>query len=155
MVLDANDRTSGILAPHIDTIASERATLLTIMLQQFRLAHKSLPASLLELTDDDPSNTLIYQDPWSGAPFFYTNKTAGHAVRIWGSFNTPDAVVGSALLASTGWPALSFDSMFGQIAHTEPIELYELPPSVVLFVGPFDPVDWRLKQIATSVTTIP
>ena len=155
VVLDANDRTSGILAPHIDTIASERATLLTIKLQQFRLAHKTLPASLLELKDDDPSNTLIYQDPWSGAPFFYTNQTAGHAVRLWGGFKSPDAARGSALLASTGWWALNFHSMFGQIAHTEPIEVYELPPAVVLFVGPNDPVDWRLKQIATSVKTIP
>ena len=140
---------------HIDTIASERATLLTILLQQYRLDHGSFPESLLDLPKQDGPPRLIPTDPWTGAPFFYTATVQKPSLMLGNTVTSPRVTSAQPLLCSAGSSGLSLDSYFAEPSGTDPIDIYSLPPNVVLFLGLADEVDWRFREIATSVTVFP
>jgi len=141
-------------APHIDTIASERATLLTIKLQQYRLEHSEFPESLMDLLDD-PMNSQMFTDPYTGSPFFYTPKVVDKLVRT--DFarvsHRPEIfVTGGRILACFGPRYSDLDSVFRQTGDADGVVYLQLPPNLILFVGLHDRLDWRLEQIATPVT---
>ncbi len=140
---------------HIDTIASERATLLTIRLQQYRIAHSAFPESLLELLDDNRWNSQMLVDPWTGAPFVYTPKAVDEPVRtnFTHTLNKPEiGVVGGRILACLPPYGTRLDSVFRHTWDNETAVYLQLPPNLILFVGTHDPLDWRLTHIAAPVT---
>lgn len=145
---------NGLYAKDVATVASERATLLTIKLQQYRLANGKFPETLLELLDDNRTNYLLYEEPWSGNPFIYLKQTSGQYAQF---RNHGQATVstGSAVLAShDAWISNTRLPMFS--LQPEGIaDVLELPANLVLFIGTPDPIDWRLKQIATSQKLVP
>ena len=158
LVAESDNIATNVSIPHIDTIASERATLLTIMLQQYRLAHGTFPDSLVSLLDPpngDPSNTRIQTDPWTGGPFLYA--ATGHELPLKLHFGrtSPRITPAQPLLYSAGGYGLSLQSYFATPSMSEPTEMYKLPPNVVVVLGLSDNVDWRIGQIATSVTVFP
>ena len=150
-----SDDFSHVFNQHIDTIASERATLLTIMLQQYRLAHGKFPdslVSLLELPNGNPSNTIIQTDPWTGGPFLYTATGHSSPLKLQLGLKAPRVTPAQPLLFSTGNFGLSLQSYIATPLINEPTEMYKLPPNVVVFLGLSDEVDWRIGQVATTVT---
>jgi hypothetical protein len=144
---------------HIDTIASERATLLSIKLQQYRLAHSAFPESLLKLLDENRWNSQMLIDPYTGAPFFYTPNVVEKSVRtdFTPVLRKPEVVVtGGRILACLDGSFSSFYRVFHLTWDEESAIHLQFPPNLILFVGLHDPLDWRLQQIATPVTpTIP
>ena len=54
----------------VDTVAADRATLLSILLHQHRLAHGQFPALLSEMRAlDETAFAAMVTDPWSGSQF--------------------------------------------------------------------------------------
>ena len=158
LAAESDHITNNVFMQHVDTIASERATLLTIMLQQYRLVHGQFPdslVSLLDLPNGDPSSTIIQTDPWTGGPFLYA--ATGHKLPLKLHFGPTSLRITPAqpLLFSAGGYGLRFQSYFASPSLSEPSEMYKLPPNVVVFLGLSDDVDWRIGQIATSVTVLP
>ncbi len=151
-VFESGHNANNASIPHVDTIASERATLLTIMLQQYRLAHGKFPDSLLDVSHGDPSITRIQTDPWTGAPFFYAANGCNSAIKLSFSNTSPRVTPAQPLLYSAGGYGFSLQSYFAISSIREPTEMYKLPPNVIVFLGLSDNVDWRIGQIATSVT---
>lgn len=155
LVVESENNVNNVLIQHVDTIASERATLLTIMLQQYRLAHGKLPDNLLDLPDGDPANTRIQTDPWTGGPFFYAAAGCRSPLKLHFGRTSPRVTPSQPLLYSAGGYGFSFQSYVATPSMNEPIEMYKLPPNVVVFLGLSDNVDWRIGQIATPVTVFP
>ena len=158
LVSESENNVNNVSIPHIDTIASERATLLTIMLQQYRLAHGTFPDSLVNLLDlpnGDPSNNRIQTDPWTGAPFFYAANGCKSPLKLHLGRTSPRITPAQPLLYSAGGYGLSLQSHFETPSLSETTEMYKLPPNVVVFLGLSDDGDWRIGQIATSVTAVP
>ncbi len=146
---------NDVFRRHIDTIASERATLLTIMLQQYRLAHGEFPGSLvslLELPNGNPSNTIIQRDPWTGGPFLYAATGHSSPLKLQLGLKAPHVTPAQPLLFSTGNFGSNLQSYIATPLINEPTEMYKLPPNVVVFLGLSDEVDWRIGQVATTVT---
>lgn len=158
LVAESDTVANNVCIPHIDTIASERATLLTIMLQQYRLAHGTFPDSLVNLLDlpnGDPSNNRIQTDPWTGAPFFYAATGYKSPLKLHLGPTSPRITPAQPLLYSAGGYGFSLRSYLATPSVSEATEMYKLPPNVVVFLGLSDNVDWRIGQIATSVTVVP
>lgn len=66
------DSNNPVLHMLVDTVAAERATLLSILLHQHRLTHGQFPALLAELRAlDDQAFAALITDPWSGSPFLW------------------------------------------------------------------------------------
>jgi hypothetical protein len=157
-VAESDSIANNGLIQHVDTIASERATLLTIMLQQYRLTHGKFPdslVSLLDLPNGDPSNHRIQTDPWTGGPFLYAATGHKLPLKLNPGRTSPCVTPAQPLLYSTGGYGLSLQSYFATPSLKEPIEMYKLPPNVVVLLGLSDNVDWRIGQIAESVTAVP
>ena len=149
---------NNVFIYHIDTVASERATLLTIMLQQYRLAHGKFPdslVSLLELPNGNPSNTIIQTDPWTGGPFLYTATGHESPLKLQLGLKSPRVTPAQPLLFASGNYGWSLQSYIATPLMSEPTELYKLPPNVIVFLGLSDEVDWRIGQVATTVTVLP
>ena len=149
---------NNVFIQHVETIASERATLLTIMLQQYRLTHGRFPdslVSLLDLPNGDPSSTRIPTDPWTGGPFLYAATGHKSPLKLQLGLTSPRITPAQPLLFSAGNYGLSLQSYFATPSMSEPTEMYKLPPNVVVFLGLSDNVDWRIGQVATSVTAVP
>jgi|GEM_PF-1228751 len=142
---------SFYIAPQIDTIASERATLLTIMLQKYRIAHGKFPESLIDLKLDGPANNGIQTDPWTGASFFYAPPNHTPPLRLKYNTETPPVTLGQPLLFTPGGSGASLQTYVPQPAKNGPVEMYKLPANVILFLGLNDAVDWRYSQVATTV----
>ena len=151
-ILSCHDFESYYIVPQIDTIASERATLLTIMLQKYRIAHGKFPESLIDLKLDGPANNLIQTDPWTGASFFYAAPNHTPPLRLRWNTEAPPVTFGQPLLFTPGGSGLSVNSYVPPPAETGPVEMYKLPANVVLFLGLNDAVDWRYSQVTTTVT---
>ncbi len=152
VILSANGIESYYIVPQIDTIASERATLLTIMLQKYRIAHGKFPESLIDLKLDAFWDNLILPDPRTGSPFFYVASDHTPPLRLRWNTEAPPVTFGQPLLFTPGGSGLSVNSYVPPPAETGPVEMYKLPANVVLFLGLNDAVDWRYSQVATTVT---
>ena len=100
-------------------------------------------------------NSQMFPNPYSGAPFFYTPRVVDKPVRIdmirvW---HKPEiGVTGGRILACIGPTYSNHDSVFRHTWDEETAVYLQLPPNLILFVGLGDPLDWRLRQIATPVT---
>jgi len=150
-ILSCHDIESHYIVPHIDTIASERATLLTIMLQKYRIAHGKFPESLIDLQLDSYADRLILPDPWTGSPFFYAAPNHTPALRLRYDTETPPVTPGQPLLFTPGRSGASVNSYVPPPAENASVEMYKLPANVILFLGLNDAVDWRYSQVATTV----
>ncbi len=158
LVAESGHIANNVFIQHVDTIASERATLLTIMLQQYRLVHGTFPdslVSLLDLPNGDPLSTIIQTDPWTGGPFLYAATGHKSPLKLHLGRTSPRTTPAQPLLYSTGGFGLSLQSYVATLSMSEPTEMYKLPPNVIVFLGLSDNVDWRIGQIATSVTVFP
>ncbi|MEJ7593317.1 MAG: hypothetical protein WKF77_17375 [Planctomycetaceae bacterium] len=151
-ILSANGIESYFIVPQIDTIASERATLLTIMLQKYRIAHGKFPESLIDLKLDAIWDNLILPDPWTGTPFFYVASDHTPPLRLGWNTEAPPVTAGQPLLFTPGGSGASLKTYLPQTAENGSVEMYKLPANVVLFLGLNDDADWRYSQVATTVT---
>jgi hypothetical protein len=69
-VMQPVDSNNPVLHMLVDTVAAERATLLSILLHQHRLTHGQFPALLSELRAlDDHAFAALITDPWTGSQF--------------------------------------------------------------------------------------
>ena len=147
-----NETDFTMLNPHIDTIASERATLLTIMLQKYRIAHGKFPESLLDLPDAGAADDFIRTDPWTGAVFFYAAPNHATALRLRNVGDSPAFTPGQPLLFTPGAIPGMLNTYISHPTGNGPFEMLKLPENVILFLGLSDVVDWRYEQIASKVT---
>ncbi len=143
---------SATLNPQIDTIASERATLLTIMLQKYRIAHGKFPESLLELPDSGPLDDLIRTDPWTGSEFFYGPPGHTPPFRLGLSGDETPVVFGQPVLFTPGALQARLKSYDGLTIVKDSFEMYKLPENLIPFLGLSDVVDLRYEQISSKVT---
>ena len=151
-ILSCHDFESYFIVPQIDTIASERATLLTIMLQKYRIAHGKFPESLIDLQLDGPANNLIQTDPWTGAPFVYAASGHTPLLRLRDKTETPPVTPGQPLLFTPGGSGASVNSYIAPLPASGSMEMYKLPENVILFLGLSDAIDSQYSQVATTVT---
>ena len=151
-ILSCHDIDSHYIVPQIDTIASERATLLTIMLQKYRIAHGKFPESLIDLQLDGPANNLIQTDPWTGAPFVYAASGHTPLLRLRDKTETPPVTPGQPLLFTPGGSGASVNSYIAPLPASGSMEMYKLPENVILFLGLSDAIDSQYSQVATTVT---
>ncbi|HQX49798.1 MAG TPA: hypothetical protein PLY87_20375 [Planctomycetaceae bacterium] len=131
-----------------DTVVSERATLLTIKLHQYRLEHGAFPETLLALMNGGGTDYLIYEEPWSGSPFLYTKQATKTNFQINNQAKSTVAT-GCAILATPDAWLSNFRSPVFSLTPEGIADIYELPANLVLFIGTHDPVDWRLIQFTT------
>ncbi len=151
-ILSAHGIESYYIVPQIDTIASERATLLTIMLQKYRVAHEIFPESLIDLQLGGPANNLIQTDPWTGAPFVYAASGHTPMLRLRDKTETPPVTPGQPLLFTPGGSGASVNSYIAPLPASGSMEMYKLPENVILFLGLRDAIDSQYSQVATTVT---
>jgi len=138
----------GLYFLDVDTVASERATLLTIKLHQYRLEHGAFPETLLALMNGGGTDYLIYEEPWSGSPFLYTKQATKTNFQINNQAKSTVAT-GCAILATPDAWLSNFRSPVFSLTPEGIADIYELPANLVLFIGTHDPVDWRLIQFTT------
>lgn len=151
-VLESADASDFFVSKTINTIASERATLLTIMLQKYRIVHGKFPDSLIDLSEIDRTDTLIRTDPWTGTPFLYISPNHAPPLRLEFVTSAPLITFGQPVLHTPGVLQIGLKSYVPLPTANGSIEMYKLPENVILFLGLSDGIDWRYEQIASKVT---
>jgi hypothetical protein len=151
-VLESDDIGNSYSSFQIDTLASERATLLTIQLQKYRIAHGKFPESLIDLPELDRTDTLIRTDPWTGTLFFYAGPNHAPPLRLRYVTDKPPVTFGQPLLFTPGALQVRLKSYVPLPPENGSVKMYKLPENAILFLGLSDVVDWRYEQIASKVT---
>ena len=157
-----SDRLDPRLFPAtVNLIAEERATLITVLLQQHRLMHGKFPDSLLELADVKGSDSVLLTDPWSGTPFFYAPKGLPRPIRLGFENEQYRIAAGQPLLLSAGRFARPLHQYLQDPPRHEgePYSVATLPPNLILFVGLDDrvqrfPLHNRVLEIKPSIAPL-
>ena len=154
-----SDRLDPRLFPAtVNLIAEERATLITVLLQRYRMMHGRFPDSLVELADGDELISMRLTDPWSGTLFFYAPIGLTKPVRLGFENEQYRIAAGQPLLFSAGRFARPLHQYLQDPPRHEgePYSVATLPPNLILFVGLDDrvqrfPLHNRVLEIKTAV----
>jgi hypothetical protein len=137
-VMQPVDSNNPVMHMLLDTVAAERATLLSLLLHQHRLTHGQFPALLSELRalDDHAFATLI-TDPWSGSPFLWFPEGVPAVAKPDFDSLLQRLPNDQPLLMTVGLRVQHLPSQ-GEI---EPSEEFVLPKQFIPFLGTQDPFD--------------
>ncbi len=152
-----SDRLDPRLFPAtVNLMAEERATLITVLLQRYRMIHGKFPDSLVELAEGDELISMRLTDPWSGTMFFYAPKGLPKPVRLGFENEQYRIAAGQPLLFSAGRFAKPLHQYLQDPPRQEgePYSIATLPPNLILFVGLDDrvqrfPLHNRVLEIKT------
>jgi hypothetical protein len=135
-------------------IASERATLLILLLHQHRKDHGSFPATLFDLQVDPYMERLVRIDPFTGEAFFYAATGISKPIlltptrieptqRLWAPEHQP-------LLVSAGISGLTMTWAINASKHdADTKRIAKLPEHAILFLIDSNTEDDALSDLPT------
>ena len=139
-VMQPVDSNNPVMHMLVDTVAAERATLLSILLHQHRLTHGQFPALLSELRAlDDTAFAAMVTDPWSGSEFAWFPQGISQISRPALTANLSFLKFEQPILMTIGSPTSHQPSTVR--TESEVSEVLDLPKHFVPFLGTQDRFD--------------